>query len=40
MQLKNVGVIVVTLVPRHDTLTVQREERKEIPPFLLSFLIL
>lgn len=35
MQLKNVGVIVVILVPRQNTLTDQREERKE--QFLSSF---
>lgn len=29
MQLKNVGVIVVILVPRHNTLTIQRGESKE-----------
>lgn len=38
MQLKNVGVIVVILVPRHNTLTVQREERKKdsLSSFTLS----
>lgn len=35
MQLKNVGVIVVILVPRQNTLTDQREERKK--QFLSSF---
>lgn len=35
MQLKNVGVIVVILVPRQNTLTDQTEERKE--QFLSSF---
>lgn len=29
MQLKNVGVIVVILVPRHNTVTVQREDTRE-----------
>lgn len=39
MQLKNVGVIVVILVPRHNTLTVQRKERKKdsLSSFTLSF---
>lgn len=35
MQLKNVGVIVVILVPRHNTLTVQGEESEGGFPFLL-----
>lgn len=35
MQLKNVGVIVVILVPKQNTLTDQREERKK--QFLSSF---
>lgn len=38
MQLKNVGVIVVILVPRHETLTVQREEKeKDLYFFFNSF---
>lgn len=37
MQLKNVGVIVVILVPRHNTLTVQRGREEEGLSFFFLF---
>lgn len=40
MQLKNVGVLVVILVPKHNTLTIQREERKKDPLSSFAFSLL